>query len=116
MTCGFAMAAVCGRADVMETANPLRKGTPDYACLSGTLSGNPLACAAGIAALGELSRPGVYARLAEIGRCLREGMAAIAGRQGVPMQALGEGPIAQPVFLDPRRARCRRISRTCSEL
>jgi glutamate-1-semialdehyde 2,1-aminomutase len=106
MTCGFPMAAVCGRADVMETANPLRKGTPDYACLSGTLSGNPLACAAGIAALGELSCPGVYGRLADIGRRLRDGMAAIAARQGVPMQALGEGPIAQPVFVDPQRPIC----------
>jgi glutamate-1-semialdehyde 2,1-aminomutase len=87
----------------METANPTRKGTPDYACLSGTLSGNPLACAAGIAALVELRKSGVYERLAAIGRRLREGMADLAARQGVPLQALGEGPIAQPVFIDPKR-------------
>ncbi len=87
----------------METANPTRKGTSDYACLSGTLSGNPLACAAGIAALGELQKSGVYERLAAIGRHLREGMADIAARQGVPLQGLGEGPIAQPIFIDPER-------------
>lgn len=103
LTCGFAMAAICGRADLMETANPARKGTMDFACLSGTLSGNPLASAAGIAALGELSRPGVYARLGALGQRLREGMAAIAARQGVPLQALGEGPIAQPIFIDAKR-------------
>jgi glutamate-1-semialdehyde 2,1-aminomutase len=103
LTCGFPLGAICGRADLMETANPARKGTPDYACLSGTLSGNPLACAAGIAALEELRRPGVYDRLAFIGRRLREGMADIAFRQGVPMQVLGEGPIAQPCFIDPAR-------------
>lgn len=103
LTCGFAMAAICGRSDLMETANPARKGTEDYACLSGTLSGNPLACAAGLAALNELSRPGVYDWLHRIGRHLREGMAGIAAKQGVPLQALGEGPIVQPVFIDPAR-------------
>jgi len=103
MTCGFPMAAICGRGDVMETANPARKGTPDYACLSGTLSGNPLSCAAGVAALGELAKPGVYVRLHAAGQRLREGMAAIAKQQGVALQALGEGPIAQPVFIDPQR-------------
>jgi glutamate-1-semialdehyde 2,1-aminomutase len=103
LTCGFPLGAVCGRADIMETANPARKGTLDYAGLSGTLSGHPLACAAGIAALGELRRAGVYDRLATIGRRLREGMADIAGRHGVPLQALGEGPIVQPIFIDPKR-------------
>jgi glutamate-1-semialdehyde 2,1-aminomutase len=103
LTCGFPLAAICGRADLMETANPALKGTLDYACLSGTLSGNPIACAAGLAALAELARPGVYERLAFIGRRLREGMAEIAAGQGVPMQVLGEGPIAQPYFLDPSR-------------
>ena len=76
----------------METANPARKGTLDYAALSGTLSGNPLACAAGVAALTELARPDVYARLHAIGRRLREGMACIAGRFGVPFQALAPSP------------------------
>lgn len=103
LTCGYSLGAICGRADVMETANPARKGTLDYAALSGTLSGNPIACAAGVAALTELARPDVYARLHAIGRRLREGMASIAGRLGVPFQALGEGPIAQPVFVDAAR-------------
>jgi glutamate-1-semialdehyde 2,1-aminomutase len=103
VTCGFALGAICGRADVMETANQERKGTPEYACLSGTLSGNPLACAAGVAALGELRKSGVYERLAASGRRLREGMADIAARHGVPLQALGEGPIAQPVFIESTR-------------
>ncbi len=101
VTCGFPLAAICGKGELMDTADPARKGTLEYACLSGTLSGNPLACAAGLAALAEMSRPHVYDRLAALGRRLREGMAAIAGEAGVPFQALGEGPMAQPVFLDP---------------
>jgi glutamate-1-semialdehyde 2,1-aminomutase len=85
----------------METANPARKGTMEYACISGTLSGNPLACAAGLVSLAELARPQVYTRLSKVGQRLRDGMAGIAAVRGVPFQALGEGPIAQPVFIDP---------------
>jgi len=101
LTCGFPLAAICGRSDVMDTADPTRKGTPEYACISGTLSGNPLACAAGLVALVELARPHVYTRLSKVGQRLRDGMASIAAARGVPFQALGEGPIAQPVFIDP---------------
>src|SRR4029434_10968246 len=64
LTCGYSLARIAGRGDLMATAGPTRKGTLDWACLSGTLSGNPIACAAGVAALTELKRPGVYDRLA----------------------------------------------------
>ena len=104
LTCGYSLGAIAGRADVMETANPDRKGSDLYACLSGTLSGNPLACAAGLAALDELAKPGVYPRLHEIGRRLRTQFADVAARRGVPLQALGDGPIVQPLFVDPARA------------
>ena len=100
LTCGFPLAAICGRSDVMETADPVRKGTLDYACISGTLSGNPLACAAGLVALAELARPHIYMRLSKLGQRLRDGMAEIAAVRDRPFQALGEGPIAQPVFIE----------------
>jgi glutamate-1-semialdehyde 2,1-aminomutase len=103
LTAGFALAAVAGKAEVMATADPSRKGTLDYAALSGTLSGNALACAAGVAALGELRRPGVYPRLHALGQRLRDGLARRAAATGVPLQALGDGPIAQALFLDPDR-------------
>ena len=100
MTCGFSLAAIAGHADVMATADPARKGSLDYAALSGTLSGNALACAAGVAALGELRRPGVYQRLHALGERLRTGLARRAERAGVPVQVLGDGPIAQVFFVD----------------
>ena len=98
---GFSLAAIAGRADVMATADPARKGSLDYAALSGTLSGNALACAAGVAALGELRRPGVYPRLHALGERLRSGLARRAARLGVPLQAIGDGPLAQVLFVDP---------------
>ena len=101
LTCGFSLAAIAGRADVMATADPARKGSLDYAGLSGTLSGNALACAAGNAALAELRRPGAYERLHALGERLRTGIAQRAERVGVPVQVLADGPIAQVFFIDP---------------
>jgi len=102
LTAGFALAAIAGRADVMATADPARKGTLEYACLSGTLSGNALACAAGRAALGELRRPGVYPRLHALGERLRQGAEKRAGGLGIGLRALGDGPIAQVFFIAPQ--------------
>jgi glutamate-1-semialdehyde 2,1-aminomutase len=101
LTGGFSLAAIAGRADVMATADPTRRGTLDYAALSGTLSGNALASAAGVAALAELRRPGVYPRLHALGERLRTGLAERAGRLGVPLQAIGDGPLAQVFFVEP---------------
>ncbi len=101
LTAGFALAAIAGRADVMATADPARKGSLEYACLSGTLSGNALACAAGRAALGELRRPGVYPRLHALGERLRQGVEKRAAAVGIALRALGDGPIAQVFFVAP---------------
>ncbi len=101
LTAGFALAAIAGRADVMATADPARKGSLEYACLSGTLSGNALACAAGLAALGELGRPGVYPRLHALGERLRRGIETRAAALGIAARALGDGPIAQVFFVGP---------------
>lgn len=98
---GFPLAAIAGRREVMATADPARKGTLAYAGLSGTLSGHALACAAALAALGELRQPGVYPRLHALGERLRRGLAAAGAAAGVPLQAIGDGPLAQVFFVDP---------------
>lgn len=97
---GLPLAAIAGRSDVMATADPARKGTLDYAGLGGTLSGNPLACAAGVATLAELRKPGVYPRLHALGERLRRGVAERAAALEIPLQAIGDGPLAQILFVD----------------
>ncbi|HXX31360.1 MAG TPA: aspartate aminotransferase family protein, partial [Myxococcaceae bacterium] len=52
---------------------------------AGTLSGNPLAVAAGLACLRALEAPGVYARLEATGRALAEGMLGEARGAGIPV-------------------------------
>jgi glutamate-1-semialdehyde 2,1-aminomutase len=66
---GLPLAAVGGRRDVMQQLAPLG---PVYQ--AGTLSGNPLAVAAGLATLAQLDRPGTYERLEGLGAALEEGL------------------------------------------
>ena len=78
---GLPVGAYGGRREIMEQVAPLG---PVYQ--AGTLSGNPLAMAAGIATLTELKKEKVYARLEEKGSFLEKGIRGIASRCGVPVQ------------------------------
>lgn len=95
---GLPLAAVAGRRDVMELSNPRKKGAPDYVYASGTLSGNPLSAAAGLATLEVLRRPGAYARLQAVGEMVRTGLRDIAARLGIAAQVPGRGPLANIYF------------------
>jgi glutamate-1-semialdehyde 2,1-aminomutase len=68
---GLPLAAFGGRQDVMDLLAPIG---PVYQ--AGTLSGNPLAVAAGLATLALLSRPGVYTALETRGKKLQDGFEA----------------------------------------
>src|SRR5205814_3649034 len=70
-----------GTAEIMECPAPIG---PVYQ--AGTLSGNPLAMAAGIAALEQLQAGNAYARLEELGAQLEAGMKGVARTAGVPVQ------------------------------
>jgi glutamate-1-semialdehyde 2,1-aminomutase len=76
---GLPAAAFGGRADIMQKLAPLG---PVYQ--AGTLSGNPVAMAAGIKAMEILARPGTYQRLDALGKRLGDGLAAAAAAAGVP--------------------------------
>lgn len=83
---GLPAAAYGGRRALMKQVAP--EG-PVYQ--AGTLSGNPLAMAAGLATLEALREPGVYEALAERTRSLAEGLASLAEEAGVPFTAGAEG-------------------------
>ena len=76
---GLPAAAFGGRAEIMQKLAPLG---PVYQ--AGTLSGNPLAMAAGLKELEILGRPGVYPRLDHLGQRLGNGLAAAAQAAGIP--------------------------------
>ena len=78
---GLPVGAFGGRAEVMDCLAPLG---PVYQ--AGTLSGNPVAMAAGIAALEELAASSAYAKLEELGTALEAGLRQAAKAAGVPVQ------------------------------
>ena len=78
---GVPVAAYGGRRELMSQVAP---DGPVYQ--AGTLSGNPLAMAAGIATLGALT-PAVHEGIAQRTRALVEGLRGIAARRGVPFTA-----------------------------
>jgi glutamate-1-semialdehyde 2,1-aminomutase len=67
---------------------------------AGTLSGNPLAMAAGIASLELLGDPDTYARLEAIGSQLEAGMKEAAGSAGVPVTFQRIGSMFCSYFTD----------------
>lgn len=83
---GMPLAAFGGRRAVMEQLAPLG---PVYQ--AGTLSGNPVATACGLATLREIARPGFFDALGAKTRKLVDGLTAAAQRAGVPFAADCEG-------------------------
>jgi glutamate-1-semialdehyde 2,1-aminomutase len=75
---GLPLAAFGGRADVMDVLAP---SGPVYQ--AGTLSGNPIATAAGLAVLRRLNDPSVYEELERSGARLETGLAELGGVQRV---------------------------------
>ncbi len=78
---GLPVGAFGGRADIMDWLAPLG---PVYQ--AGTLSGNPLAMAAGIAALNLLEEVDPYPRLERLGRQVQGALLAAARQKGLPLQ------------------------------
>ena len=76
---GLPAAAFGGRADLMDRLAPAGD-----VYQAGTLSGNPLALAAGLKTLEILRRPGSYTRLEELGARLEAGLRAATAAAGVP--------------------------------
>lgn len=75
---GLPVGAFGGKKRIMDCLAPVG---PVYQ--AGTLSGNPLAMASGLAALEELKQPGAYDRLEQLGEQLEEGMRFAAKNAGV---------------------------------
>ncbi|HEX2826412.1 MAG TPA: glutamate-1-semialdehyde 2,1-aminomutase [Burkholderiales bacterium] len=83
---GMAVGAFGGRKDIMQTVAPLG---PVYQ--AGTLSGNPVAVAAGLATLKLIQAPGFYDALQATTRALTEGLSAAARKAGVAFSAHSVG-------------------------
>ena len=92
---GMPAAAYAGRADVVASGAP---DGPVYQ--AGTLSGNPVAMAAGLVTLEAIDAPGFHEALGERTRQLTDGLAAAAADAGVPLAVECAGGMFGFVFTD----------------
>lgn len=101
---GGPIACVAGRAEVLDCVNPKRKGEPAYAYINGTLHGNPIAAAAGLATLSVLERPGFYEALNAKSDRLTRALQEVLDRNGLPAIAAGRNSFWQLLFMNAEPA------------
>ena len=94
---GYPIGLVAGRADLLERVG--RTG-PDAVFMGGTFNGTPSTLAAILATIEELGKPGVHAKLFELGDYLRQELNGIIARVGIPGQSAGFGSVWLPYFFD----------------
>jgi len=92
---GLPAAAYGGRAEIMSHVAPLG---PVYQ--AGTLAGNPLAMAAGIATLKELKKPGLYGQVNVLAAKFVDGLKTALAEAKVPAQVNAHGSLATVFFAD----------------
>ncbi len=97
---GGPVGCVAGRAELIDQAHPARAGTPGYVYASGTLHGNPIGAAAGLATLAEVRRPGFYDELAARTRLLAGGISDVLTRHGREAIVATVGSLWQILHID----------------
>ena len=104
---GMPISATTGRADIMDQADPSKKGQPGYVYQNGTLQGHPLGCAAGLATLSVIEQPGFYDKLNATAATLRRGLQGIFDRHAMNVVVFGDGPMWHFLFAErpPRNYR-----------
>ena len=97
---GFPLAAVVGREKLMRSFDPAARTDGQFMPQIGTLNGNPVAAAAGLATLEILREPGTYERLFAAGEQLMAGLRAAFDNAGISVQVIGEPPVFDVLFTD----------------
>jgi glutamate-1-semialdehyde 2,1-aminomutase len=97
---GFPLAAVAGKAEFMSLFDKDAVPEDRFLMQIGTLSGNPVASAAGLATMKILREPGSYERIFATGRTLMAHLTDALRSTGIVGQVVGEPPMFDVVFAD----------------
>jgi len=97
---GFPLAALGARAGIMAHFDKAAVGAENWLMQLGTLSGNPVAAAAGLKTMEILRRPGQYERLRELGLTLMDMQSAALAQQGIPHRICGDPTLFDIYFTD----------------
>ena len=86
---GLPLAAVVGSEEIMSVCNAFKKEKSDFVSMIGTMSGNPVAVIAGLAALKIVRRPGFYEKVNTTGRKLMSALKEAFTQVAIPVQVSG---------------------------
>jgi glutamate-1-semialdehyde 2,1-aminomutase len=95
---GFPLAAIAGKADIMAHFDKAKVGDAGFTYQVGTLSGNPVAAAAGLKTLEVLQRPGSYERIRSNGTAIMQALTKHLESAGIDHQIVGEPVMFDVVF------------------
>jgi glutamate-1-semialdehyde 2,1-aminomutase len=95
---GFPLAAIGGKAEIMANFDKAAVGEDKFMAQIGTLSGNPVAAAAGRKTLEILKRPGSFETLFARGEALMQGYRDVLKRRNIEAQVVGDAPMFDVIF------------------
>ena len=95
---GYPLAAVTGRTDILSVYDRNVSDSDTYVNQIGTLNGNPIACAAGLATLAVMRESETYPKMHGAGAAIRTALIDICNETGVPIQSCGEDAIFDVYF------------------
>ena len=95
---GYPLAAVLGPADILSVYDRRASDDDTFVNQIGTLNGNPIACAAGLATLAVMREEGTYEKIHGAGAAIRQALVEICNENGVPVQSCGEDAIFDVYF------------------
>lgn len=95
---GFPLAAIAGCKDIMAHFDKARVGAEGWLMQLGTLSGNPIAAAAGLKSLEILRRDGAFETLRQNGKTVMSHVHDTLGKTGVDYQIVGDPTLFEIVF------------------
>ena len=99
---GFPLAAIAASADIMKHFDREQVGEERWLLQRGTLSGNPVASAAGLKTMEILRRDGQYEKLRGFGQAIQESIAGHLNRHGIPHRIVGDPTLFEVAFTDRR--------------
>lgn len=97
---GYPLAAIAGSDEIMAHFDQSKVGEDQFLQQIGTLSGNPVAAAAGRATLKILREPGAYDKIHGTGKKLMAGMTELLAKHGTRAQVVGEPPLFDIFFTE----------------
>jgi len=113
---GFPLAAIAGRSQLMAHFDKSKVGEQGFTLQIGTLSGNPVAAAAGLKTLEILARSNAYDQIRDNGTVVMQALGEQLSAAGIPHQVVGDPVLFDVLFTDQAVTDYRSMARSDAAL